>query len=101
MQTTARVLVLLVLCTMGCTRHTARGISPQQPDQVLFDKATSAIEQQRFSVANLTLQTLLNTYPDSQYADRAKLLLREPQISRCGEGFSTTPALCDPGRYSR
>ena len=98
---TVRVVVLLVLCTAGCTRHTARELTSQQPDRLLFDKAIAAIQQKRFSVANLTLQTLVNTNPDSQYAERAKLMLQEPQIARCGEGFSTTPALCDPGHVVR
>jgi len=80
--------------------HRSELASPE-PDRVLFDKAMSAVQQKHFSVANLTFQTLVNSYPDSQYADRAKLTLQDPKIARCGEGFSTTPALCDPDRDGR
>jgi hypothetical protein len=55
-----------------------------------------AVHKKRFTIANLTLQTLVNTYPDSQFADRAKLMLQDPQIARCSVGFSTTPNLCEP-----
>ena len=43
------------------------------PDKVLYDKAMDAVKHGRFDVARLDLQTLLNTYPDSQYMMRAKL----------------------------
>jgi len=59
-----------------------------------------AMQEKRFTVANLTLQTLVNTYPDSHYADRAKLMLQDPQIARCSEGFSTSPNLCEPESHS-
>ena len=65
----------------------------------MFDRATTAVQEKRFTVANLTLQTLVNTYPDSRYAERAKVMLQDPQIARCGEGFSTTPTLCEPEHH--
>src|ERR1700687_5680188 len=37
-----------------------------------------------FTVANLTLQTLVSTYPDSEYAGKAKLVLEDPRIAKCG-----------------
>jgi outer membrane protein assembly factor BamD len=43
------------------------------PDKVLYDKAMDAVKHGRYDVARLDLQTLLNTYPDSQYMMRAKL----------------------------
>ena len=43
------------------------------PDKVLYDKALLAVKNGRFDVARLDFQTLLNTYPDSQYMMRAKL----------------------------
>lgn len=54
-------------------------------DQELLDKAIDAIGRQRFDIAHLTLQTLLNTYPNSEYAAKAKELLSDPKIARCGE----------------
>ena len=97
MNTRAYILVWLVLCTAGCSSRTSRGLPSQQPDRVLFEKATTAAQQKRFAVANLSLQTLVNTYPESQYADAAKLMLQDPQIARCGENLSTAPHLCDAG----
>jgi outer membrane protein assembly factor BamD len=43
------------------------------PDKQLYDKAMDAVKHGRYDVARLDLQTLLNTYPDSQYMMRAKL----------------------------
>jgi len=67
----------------------------RRPDEALFDHAMSAVEQKRFSVANLSLQTLVNTYPNSEYASKAKSVLQDPRIAECGESFSSTPNDCD------
>jgi outer membrane protein assembly factor BamD len=45
-----------------------------QPDKVLFDKAMKDVEKNRFEVARLTLNTLMNTYDTSEYMAKAKLL---------------------------
>jgi outer membrane protein assembly factor BamD len=50
-------------------------VQSQQPDKLLFDKAALAMKKGKFDVARLDLQTLLNTYSDSEYAMRAKLLI--------------------------
>ncbi|GGA66831.1 hypothetical protein GCM10011507_17890 [Edaphobacter acidisoli] len=47
------------------------------PDKELYDKAQYAMKKGRFDVARLDLQTLLNTYPDSQYQMRAKLAVAD------------------------
>ena len=44
-----------------------------QPDKELYDKAMHAMKKGHYDVARLDLQTLLNTYPDTEYAMRAKL----------------------------
>ena len=43
------------------------------PDKQLYDKALNEEKKGHFDVARLDLQTLLNTYPDSQYLMRSKL----------------------------
>lgn len=48
-------------------------VKSQQPDKLLYDKAMVAINKGRFEVARLDLQTLLSTYPDSEYQMRSKL----------------------------
>src|ERR1035437_8223275 len=48
-------------------------VASKLPDKELFDKAMAALKKGRFDVARLDLQTMLNTYPDSEYRMRAKL----------------------------
>ena len=50
-------------------------IDSKQPDKVLFDRAEDAIKHGKYDVARLSLQTLINTYPDSEYVARAKLAI--------------------------
>jgi outer membrane protein assembly factor BamD len=47
------------------------------PDKQLYDKAVAATKKGHFDVARLDLQTLLNTYPDSQYQMKAKLAIAD------------------------
>jgi outer membrane protein assembly factor BamD len=47
------------------------------PDKALYDKAVDATKRGHFDVARLDLQTLLNTYPDSQFQMRAKLAIAD------------------------
>ena len=49
------------------------GVTSKQPDKELFDKAMTAMKKGKYDVARLDLQTLLNTYPESEYQMRAKL----------------------------
>jgi outer membrane protein assembly factor BamD len=44
-----------------------------EPDKLLFAKATEDIKHGRYTVGRLGLQTLINTYPDSEYLAKAKL----------------------------
>src|ERR1700756_4864714 len=71
------VLGVLLALTAACTNKKSvnplAGVGSKQPDKVLFDKAMDAMHHNRFDVARLTLQTLINTYPDSEYIARAKL----------------------------
>src|SRR5258707_10820104 len=61
----------------------AKKIDPQTaadaklPDRQLYDKALNATKRGHFDVARLDLQTLLNTYPDSQYQMKAKLAIAD------------------------
>src|SRR6185437_11654054 len=47
------------------------------PDKQLYDKALAQIKGGHFDVARLDLNTLLSTYPDSQYQMRAKLAIAD------------------------
>ncbi len=50
-------------------------VDSKQPDKVLFDRAQEAMKHGKYDVARLSLQTLINTYPDSEYVARAKLAI--------------------------
>ena len=60
------------------------GVNSKQPDKVLFDKAMVSLKKGRYDVARLTLQTLLNTYPDSEYRMRAKLAVGDTWFKEGG-----------------
>lgn len=49
----------------------------KQPDKVLFDKAISDMERGRYEIARLTLNTLMNTYVDSEFLAKAKLAIAD------------------------
>jgi len=65
------------------------GVKSQQPDKVLFDKAMYAMKKGRYDVARLDLQTLLNTYPDSEYQMRAKLAVGDTWFKEGGAAALT------------
>jgi hypothetical protein len=71
----------------------------RHPDAILFSRISweRVFQQPRYDVAHMTLQTLVNTYPNSKYAAEAKLPLVDPRIAECGEAWTTTPDLCDGG----
>ena len=49
----------------------------QQPDKVLFDKAINDIEHSRYEIARITLNTLINTYDQSEFLAKAKLAIAD------------------------
>jgi outer membrane protein assembly factor BamD len=59
------------------------------PDKVLYDKALDATKRGHFDVARLDLQTLLNTYPDSQYLMKAKLAVADSWFHEGGTAALT------------
>jgi outer membrane protein assembly factor BamD len=44
-----------------------------EPDKVLYEKAGQDLKHGRYETGRLALQTLINTYPDSEYLAKAKL----------------------------
>jgi outer membrane protein assembly factor BamD len=49
----------------------------KQPDKVLYDRAIGDIEHSRFEVARITLNTLINTYDQSEFLAKAKLAIAD------------------------
>jgi outer membrane protein assembly factor BamD len=78
------VLALTVACTNKKSVNPLANLGSKQPDKVLFDKAMDAMRHNRFDVARLTLQTLINTYPDSEYIARAKLAVGDSWYAEGG-----------------
>src|SRR5689334_13826691 len=80
------------LLLAGCGHHKVTNpianIDSKQPDKVLFDRAVDAMNHGKYDVGRMTMQTLISTYPDSEYVARAKLAVGD---SWYAEG--TTPAL--------
>ena len=76
------------LVAVGCTNKKSvnplANVGSKQPDKVLFDKAMDAMHHNRFDVARLTLQTLINTYPDSEFVARAKLAVGDSWYAEGG-----------------
>ena len=64
-------------------------VKSEQPDKVLYDKAMKAMKKGRYDEARLDLQTLLNTYPDSEYRMRAKLSVGDTWYKEGGSAALT------------
>ena len=67
--------ILFVGCTNKKSANPIANVNSKQPDKVLYDRAMDAMKHNKFDVARLSLQTLINTYPDSEYVARAKLAI--------------------------
>jgi outer membrane protein assembly factor BamD len=65
------------------------GIDAKLPDKALYDKAEDAVKHGHYDVARLDLQTLLNTYPDSQFQMRAKLAIADSWYKEGGTAALT------------
>ncbi len=85
----ALLLALTVACTNKKSQNPLANVGSKQPDKVLFDRSMDAMKHNRFDVARMTLQTLINTYPDSEYIARAKLAVAD---SWYAEGGTTAMA---------
>ena len=84
------LLLALMLLAVSCFRKNKNVTNPianvnsAQPDKVLFDRAMGAMQHNRFDVARITLQTMINTYPDSEYVARAKLAVGDSWYAEGG-----------------
>jgi outer membrane protein assembly factor BamD len=73
-------------CFIG--KKTAKAGTPAPvsaaPDSVLYNRALDDIKHARYDVARLSLQTLINTYPDSEYLAKAKLAIADSYFKEGG-----------------
>jgi outer membrane protein assembly factor BamD len=67
----------LFIVSLGCsyaqmaTPNTSEATN--SPDKVLFERAIEAMKNSKHAVARAQLETLIESYPDSDYVPRAKL----------------------------
>src|SRR5437868_14910859 len=60
-----------------------------EPDKLLFDRAMDDIKHGRHEVGRLNMQTLINTYPDSEYLAKAKLAIADSYYKEGGTANMT------------
>lgn len=60
-----------------------------EPDKVLYERALRDIKKGRHEVGRLNLQTLINTYPDSEYLAKAKLSIADSYYRESGSSNMT------------
>jgi outer membrane protein assembly factor BamD len=60
-----------------------------EPDKLLYDRAMDDIKHGRHEVGRLNLQTLINTYPDSEYLAKAKLAIADSYYKEGGTANTT------------
>ena len=81
-------LTLLVITLAGChnkkVNNPLANVGSKQPDKVLFDRAMDQMKHNHMDQARIILQTLINTYPDSEYIARAKLAVGDSWYAEGG-----------------
>jgi outer membrane protein assembly factor BamD len=76
--------IVFVACTNKKVSNPIANVNSKQPDKVLYDRAMDAMKHNKFDIARLSLQTLINTYPDSEYVARAKLAIGDSWYAEGG-----------------
>jgi outer membrane protein assembly factor BamD len=85
-------LLVLAIALASCHRHKHADIDlseSAEPDKILYEKSLEDIQNKRYDVARLTLQTLLNTYPDSDHLAQSKLAIADSYFQEGTTGALT------------
>ena len=84
-------LLVVALVAAGCGKKTQQPdfTASAEPDKILFERAMADIQERKYDVARLTLQTLLNAYPDSEYLAQAKLAIADAYYAEGGTSALT------------
>jgi outer membrane protein assembly factor BamD len=80
----ASCLLTVVGCRNKNVKNPLANVNSKQPDKVLFDRAMDAMQHRKYDVARLSLNVLINTYPDSEYIARAKLAMGDSWYAEGG-----------------
>ncbi|HEV2615414.1 MAG TPA: outer membrane protein assembly factor BamD [Candidatus Acidoferrales bacterium] len=94
---TAAVLVSLIPagCLFSGHKKTAAKTpdANAEPDKILYDRALNDYNHGRYTESRLSLQTLINSYPDSEYLAKAKLAVADSYYKEGGtEGLTQAVA---------
>jgi len=81
-------LLYAILVQAACLNWNA----PQSPDEILFRRAVYASDHGKNDVARITLQVMLNTYPDSKYSPEANELLQRVNALSVEDDSGTAPS---------
>jgi outer membrane protein assembly factor BamD len=80
-----------VIALAGCAGHKTATAKPDanstasaEADKILYERAVTDLQHSRFETARLSLQTLINTYPDSEYLAKAKLSIADSYFKEGG-----------------
>ena len=77
-----------LLASSGChhkVQNPLSNVDSKQPDKGLFDRAMESMKKGRYQESRTLLDTLINTYPDSEYIARAKLALGDAWYAEGGK----------------
>jgi len=80
----AATLALTTACTNKKVSNPLAKVDSKQPDKVLFDRGMDSMKHNHFDIARLDMQTLINTYPDSEFIARAKLAMADSWYAEGG-----------------
>src|SRR5213596_1450716 len=79
------LVIALVLALTGCGKKVPVGDSNlTERDRDLYEAAMKFLQKSRFTAARLDLNTLMQTYPDSEFAPQAKYAYAESYYMESG-----------------
>src|ERR1700752_3975847 len=84
----AATLALTTACPNKKISNPLAKVDSKQPDKVLFDRGMDSMKHNHYDIARLDMQTLINTYPDSEFIARAKLALADSWYAEGGSAAS-------------
>src|SRR5246127_2629127 len=80
----AATLAITTACTNKKVSNPLAKVDSKQPDKVLFDRGMDSMKHNHYDIARLDMQTLINTYPDSEFIARAKLAMADSWYAEGG-----------------
>ena len=81
--------ILAVMLFAGCAARKTTASKPEtnesaEADKLLYERALNDLQHNRFELSRLSMETLINTYPDSEYLAKAKLAIADSYFKEGG-----------------